>query len=385
MSRPWFYTTSVALDAGGGQTTRVVEHCRALRDQVPLRLFAPKPPPGLADLPYTQVPVPARPPRDLGFQVRLARALTDQARRTPPAVIYSYAGSTNLGPWLAARRIGCPLVLELHGLHALEYGLEHRATPALRAREAAYRLLFRLDMRLADGIVAVTPQLAEYALRNGARRALVAPNGVNTKRFAPLDPGPARARYRLAADDFVVGFVGNLAGWQGVDTLLRGAALARRRLPGLRLLIIGTGSQEQALRRLGAELGLGECVIWAGRVPYAEVPEHLCAADVLAGPFAANDRNAQTGVSPLKVFEYLALGRPLLVSDLPGLELVGGAGLRFRADDPADLAGRLLALAVLGAAGRAVLGREARRLAVASYDWAQVNRQIMAFVDELAG
>ncbi|HEY1017034.1 MAG TPA: glycosyltransferase [Herpetosiphonaceae bacterium] len=386
MSAPIFYTTSVALDAGGGQTTRVIEHCRVLAAEAPVRLFAPQPPPGLPDLPFTRVPVPARPPRDLGFQVRLARALIREGRRTPPALIYSYAGSLNLGPRLAAWRLGCPLALELHGLHALEYGLEHRRTATLRARQLAYAAMFRLDMLLADGVVAVTDQLAARARAAGARSTLTAPNGVNPRHFLPTDGATARRAEGFADDEVVIGFVGNLAGWQGLDTLLRGLALALPRAPRLRLLLIGTGSQERLLRALAAELGIEERIVWAGRVPYADVPRRLSAADVLAGPFAANERNAATGVSPLKVFEYLALGRPILVSDLPGLEFVAaeGAGGLFRADDPVDLARKLIAFAALPPAARAAYGRRARSLAEERYSWEQISGRILAYAATLA-
>ena len=132
-----------------------------------------------------------------------------------------------------------------------------------------------------------------------------------------------------------VGFVGTLKPWHGTDLLLR--ALARTR-ENLRLDICGTGPQQEELEQLAAELGIAERVRLHGAVAPDEVPQVLHRLDIAAAPYPAGDHY----FSPLKVYEYLAAGLPVVASaigTIPEMLGDGELGVLVPAGDVAPLVG----------------------------------------------
>ncbi|HZI82910.1 MAG TPA: glycosyltransferase, partial [Casimicrobiaceae bacterium] len=136
-----------------------------------------------------------------------------------------------------------------------------------------------------------------------------------------------------------IGFVGSFYGYEGLDLLIEAAAMLVPRRPDVRVLLVGGGPREQALRKLAAERGIAERVLFAGRVPHAEVQAYYDLIDVLAYP---RHRTRLTDiVTPLKPLEAMAGGRLFVASDVGGhRELVrdGQTGFLFPAGDAAALA-----------------------------------------------
>ena len=168
----------------------------------------------------------------------------------------------------------------------------------------------------AEGHVAITAGIVdELRARFGSRPLLaVIPDGVRLSTdVAALSPLRRRASP-------IVGYAGHLYPWKGVDVLLR----ALSALPDAQGLIVGGFEAEPDLthlRRLSAELGLSERVTFTGWVRPSEVPRLLRDATVLVLPNRATTVSARY-TSPLKLFEYLALGKPIVASDLPALREV---------------------------------------------------------------
>jgi glycosyltransferase involved in cell wall biosynthesis len=212
-----------------------------------------------------------------------------------------------------------PLVYESHG-YAPDVA---RELPALisTARPASARKLARLAAqealvwREASGYVTITKALADLmTTRFGSRdNVAVVPDGVRLPASRAWQPLPAAA-------EPVVGYAGHLYAWKGVDVLLE--ALART--PHVRGLIIGGHESEGDLPRVrgrAQDLGIGDRVEFTGLVPPPLVAAHLSRASVLILP------NLPTAIStsftsPLKLFEYMAAGRPIVASDLPAIREV---------------------------------------------------------------
>jgi len=296
--------------------------------------------------------------------------------------LYVRAASFNMGAILAARRLGIPVVLEVNGLRGFEYRMQHQNVQG-HARFIFYTILERLEHRLADGVVVVTPQLAAIARRNGARNVYQTMNGVNPAQFVPMDKATARRAAGLPLDADIVGFSGSFSPWQGLDTLIRAVALLRPHRPNLHVLLVGDGEERPALEHLAAPLG--PHVHFTGALPHQEVARSLAACDVLAIPLAPIERNWRMGSTSLKVPEYLALGRPVLGSRIPGLEWIAaqGLGALFTPGDPHALAEHLAALLDMPAAERAAMETRARATAEQRLSWERVTDDLITFVEKL--
>ena len=137
----------------------------------------------------------------------------------------------------------------------------------------------------------------------------------------------------------MVGFAGSFYAYEGLDLLIEAVALLSSRQPDLRVLLVGGGPQEQALRALGRDRGLADRVIFTGRVPHAEVQRYYELIDVLAYP--RHRMRLTEIVTPLKPLEAMAQGRMFVASDVGGhRELVrdGETGFLFPAGDAQALA-----------------------------------------------
>ena len=165
--------------------------------------------------------------------------------------------------------------------------------------------------------------------------------GVDREQFNPQVDGSAiRQRYGLE-DRFVVGFLGWIRPWHGVDQLVDAVAQLARQAPQMSLLIVGDGPALPGLREQVAAAGLGDRVHFSGPVKQADVPRHLAAMDVTVQP------NVTDYASPIKLFEYLAMGKAVIAPDKPNIREVledGIDGLLFQPGDAVDMARALLSL-----------------------------------------
>ncbi|UNX53665.1 glycosyltransferase family 4 protein [Georgenia sp. TF02-10] len=282
--------------------------------------------------------------------------------------LWSRAGTR----YAATRRI--PAVLEVNAPlpaeQARHRGLVHAAEADAVVRDAA---------RAATAVVCVSEPVAAWVRGHlGPRhttRVVVEPNGVDVDR---IRPAPAAAAAAAAGRPFTVGFVGTLKPWHGTATLLDAVALLRRTVPDARLLLVGDGPEAADLRRRAGAAGIADAVTFTGAVRPAEVPGWLHRMDVAAAPYPAGDGAGY--FSPLKVYEYLAAGLPVVASavgQLPAVLDDGTTGLLVPGSDPGALAAALRRLADDPVLGRR-LGRAGRASVVATRTWTQVVDRSLA-------
>jgi len=157
-------------------------------------------------------------------------------------------------------------------------------------------------------------------------KILLVPNGVERDRFAgPFNPPALRQRLGIAQDAPLVVYTGTL-GIQShpVDLILRGFPQVLASLPAAQLLMVGSGEDYDALQNLAVSLGIAHRVIFTGHVPGDEVPHYLAAADVSVDPI--HDDDIARSRSPLKIYESLAVGTPVVSSPVGDRELLLGTG-----------------------------------------------------------
>lgn len=244
-----------------------------------------------------------------------------------------------LAAWLlqVPRALRPPVVYESHGLadvvaaempHLL--GESTTAPSAAKLRRLAWRE--RRVWKRAGAYLAITRALAdELTTRFGSRaNVYVVPDGARPQAVAPSRAG--------AGDRFVAAYAGHLYPWKGVDVFVRALAA----VPGVHGLIIGGHQGEPDLdrvRKLIAELGLASRIELTGLVPPAEVPRRLARASALVLPNTAT-ATSERYTSPLKLFEYLSVGRPIVASNLAALREVltdGQTALLVPPGNPAAL------------------------------------------------
>lgn len=250
------------------------------------------------------------------------------------------------------------------------------------APRGAARLAWRLVAPRLAGIVCITEGLAHWCRTHGAGGLplVVAPDGVDPARFAAAPPqAEARRLLGLPQDRPVACYAGHLYRWKGVYTL----AAAARLLPPEWLVCIvgGVGEHLEALRRYVARASGGAEVRLPGYVAPAQVPLWLAAADVLVLPNSAQDPISREYTSPLKLFEYMAAGRPIVASDLPSLREVlthSRNAWLVHPDDPAALAAALRTVRDDAALGSRLAARA--RADVAAYTWEGRARRLAGWM-----
>jgi PEP-CTERM/exosortase A-associated glycosyltransferase len=275
----------------------------------------------------------------------LARRLHDVATQVRPHLIHVHSPVLNAFPALkVGRRLGVPVVYEVrafwedaavdHGT-AREDGLRYRLTRALETRalgRAAH--VFTICEGLRSDIV---------ARGIPARKVTVIPNAVDVHDFELRHEADPALRRRLGLDGCtVIGFIGSFYAYEGLDLLLDAlpALLAQR--PTVRLLLVGGGPQEAALRGHAVRLGVDDKVVFTGRVPHGEVQSYYDLVDLLAYPRHA--MRLTDLVTPLKPLEAMAQGRLFVASDVGGhRELIrhGETGWLFHAGSAQALAGAI--------------------------------------------
>ncbi|MBL8289986.1 MAG: glycosyltransferase family 4 protein [Rubrivivax sp.] len=240
---------------------------------------------------------------ELAYSAVAYRRLVAAARGFGPDIIYERYNLFLLAGVLARRRLKVPLLLEVNAPLADERGsADGLGLPAL-ARWAE-----RTAWRQADIVLPVTRVLAEIIASQAALaadRIEVIPNGINPTHFAGAPP-PQAAKEALGwRDQLVLGFTGFVREWHGVDRVIRWLA-GPEAPPNARLYVVGDGPARAPLEKLAGELGVRERVSFTGFVARAEVPARVAAFDIALQPAVT------PYASPLKLFEYLALGKAIV-------------------------------------------------------------------------
>jgi len=240
----------------------------------------------------------------------------------------------------------------------------------------------RLSIRRCFRLLAYSPLMVPEV---GRRKAEYVEAAVNTELFRPDNRAGEQIRSKYAlGNNIVIGYVGTFQAVHGIHDLLMAASMALKQMPALKFLMVGP-RQEQAVAAVNQH-GIANSVIFTGPVPYEEVYCYLNASDILVAPYNVENTDRRVfGIgSPLKVLEYLAVGKPTIGSSLPQIEAIienERTGILFPQGDRRELARAILRLAgdpVL----RETLGRNGYEMVRKKYSWCSFARQIQATLVE---
>ena len=313
---------------------------------------------------------------EYGYSFPAYTRLKKRARAAAPDIIYErYNLFYHAGVW-AKQRLGLPLILEINAPLAQE-----RAQHGGLALKGLARKSEQAIWRAADMTLPVTDALADHVRAAGVpdERITVIQNGVGDDFLTPRDPHPIRERYGLH-DKVVLGFTGFMRGWHGLDRAVRFIAESRR--DDLHLLLVGDGPARAALEEMARDLGVAQKITITGVVQRDAIADHVAVFDIALQP-ASTDY-----ASPLKLYEYMALGKAIVAPDQSNIQETvtdGESALLFAPTDGRAFAAALASL-VDDVEIRARLGDKARaRLVSADYTWAGNAARVEKIAQLLVG
>lgn len=304
------------------------------------------------------------------YNIRSYWAVKKGIRQHRPVIMYERYACFSFGGLLAAKRARLPVILEVNTPYATAWDIYDRLYFKRLAREIEEYVFLQ-----ADAIITVSTALKNVLVKQGVpeSKILVLPNGANPEEFDPsVDGTMVRRRYGVE-NRMVVGFVGILRSWHGVDLLFRAFTDVCRNQEKLHLLIVGNGPLEDTLKRQAERLGIADRVTFCGRVRHKEVPSHIAAMDIAVSPRAASH------ASPMKILEYMAMGTPTIAPRMLNVEDLiddGISGILFNPEDPDSLAHCLRMLAE-DADFRREIGRNARWKIEKRLNWTNNARAVL--------
>lgn len=384
--------TTVDLGVPNACTT----HILAIADGLALRgrpttLIAPAP--SAVDGQVPQVPQHARlvtakalravPLPRASLVLTVLPALVRSILRGNAETVYVRTNALTIVLVAVARLLRCRVVSEHNGWIASEL----RALDRPRAWISLAQQTQVWEARLAHRNRVVTTPLAGLLEAAGVApdSVFVAGNGTDTKSLRPDDRNGALQRRGLPTEPRYIGFLGNLASWQGVEVAIEALAILRTRGIDARLLVIGDGPERQALEAATHTQRVEEATHFLGYVGPSGLRSALACLDVAVAPFVRS-RNAEVGLSPLKIRDYAAMGLPVVASALPGIEELAEEGwlVLHAVDDPQSLAAAVAGV-LDNDAHREAMSIAARRHAEEHFGWERVVETIHDHLPSGAG
>jgi glycosyltransferase involved in cell wall biosynthesis len=383
------YSAFDVVPSPKGASTHVVQFVRGLVGAGhEVTLVTPRAPGLAADEPFEGTRMLRVGTADAGnFLARaleFGEAVADCARTLGPFDVAHFRSFwSGLPLTMLARELGFKTVFEANSLASVELPFHYPPLLASPTLEKIRRLEVETLAR-ADAIVCVSRVTKGYLASLGAasRKIEVIPNGVDVEMFCG-GPPPAIA---IEGREPVLLYVGTLADWQGIGTLVEALPRILAHRPA-RLRVVGRGRSRQRkdLAKRVRKLGLEAHVSIEPGVPHHQVPAVIASADVCLAPLSYDERNVVQGCCPLKVLEYLACGRPVVASNLPVVrELVreGRDALLVAPDAPEALAAAVLRLLQDPDLAARLASRGQRRVREA-FTWKRAQKRLLKLYEQL--
>jgi glycosyltransferase involved in cell wall biosynthesis len=244
----------------------------------------------------------------------------------------------------------------------------------------------RFNMPKADKIIVVTSRLKEILQKDygvPGNKIIVIQNGANTNLFKPMDTKRVREKLGLNRSNDYVCFVGAFWVFEGVQYLIRSIPLVLEQCPQARFLIVGDGMMREELVGLARQIGVSDKVTFTGMVPYRKVPLYINASDLCVVP-SGRQRNVRSGLSPLKLGEYMACGKPVVGNRMSGLGILKqyNAGLLVSTENKRQFAEAIVTL-LKDKKLSAGMGKNGRKYVVENQSWASVARRVAEVFEQV--
>jgi glycosyltransferase involved in cell wall biosynthesis len=308
----------------------------------------------------------------LQYALQGARAVAQEAARHRVSVIHAASNHVNALPaLLAARQLGIPFQYEMRGL----WELTRVARNPRYENSQGYRQGLQLEGLVAshaDRLFVISEQLGRYARTNwgiAANRMALLPNCVDPVRIQPGDQQHTQPN--------TIGYAGSLISYEGLDTLIDAVALLIEAGRRVAVNIIGHGEAGAELQAHVLRLGLSDHIRFLGKMSPDAARERLSRCALVCIP--RKPHKVCKIVPPIKLIEALAMGKPVVVADLPVLRDEMGAnpaGWFFKPGDAVDLA-KVIGMALQNRETLTAVGARARQYAVSHRRWADFVNNVL--------
>ncbi|MDP2028638.1 MAG: glycosyltransferase, exosortase A system-associated [Thiobacillus sp.] len=303
----------------------------------------------------------------------LESRLFELAKTLRPDVIHAHSPVLDAVPAIrVGRKLGIPVVYEIRAFWE-DAAVDHGTTQEGSLRYRLTRALEAWAVKNADAVTVICEGLRQDLVARGIEpgKITVIPNAVDIDKFSVGGKADPELKMKLGlGTSRVLGFIGSFYAYEGLDLLLDALPVILKQMPDVKVLLVGGGPQELALKQQVMALDVKERVIFTGRVPHGEVNRYYDLIDVLV--YARHPMRLTELVTPLKPLEAMAQGRLMVASDVGGhKELIddGKTGVLFRAGLADDLASKVLGL-LQDESGWDSMKRNGREFVESERNWA---------------
>lgn len=266
----------------------------------------------IVEIPYLNLPFL----RFLSFNIFLVIYLFMYSFRERPDVVY-VRRMASIIPCIYARLVSSVFFYEVND-DPYRKDFHEGSLVAFRVRTFISEWQDKINLKLCHRASVVTHQIIEKILKKNpdlrAKKLIELPSGANCDLFSPMPIKKCRLRLDLDLDKKYIGFVGTLLKHQGIETLIDAAPTIIKDVPECVLFIIGEGPMKDRWMNEVGRQDLGKYFIFTGQVDYKDMPMWINAMDVCVAPFL----NSAGLRSPVKIFDYMSCGKPVVASSIEG-------------------------------------------------------------------
>lgn len=278
----------------------------------------------------------------------LEKRLYEVAAMVKPDILHAHSPVLNALPALrVGKALGIPVVFEVRAFWE-DAAADHGTTTEGSLRYRLTRAMDTYAFKHVDAVTTICEGLRADIVARGIPedKVTVIPNAVDIEKFSVGGAPDEALKAQLGLSGTrLLGFIGSFYAYEGLDLLLNALPGLLARAPDVRVLLVGGGPQEEALKQQASQLGIADKVIFSGRVPHNQVQRYYDLIDILVYP--RHSMRLTELVTPLKPLEAMAQGRLFVASDVGGhKELIrdGETGVLFKAGSEQDLADKVIDL-----------------------------------------
>jgi glycosyltransferase involved in cell wall biosynthesis len=308
-------------------------------------------------------------------------------------IVYFRMGIGRVIALLLKKFFNLKYICEVHGIEYCENEYSENKNNTFIKLLLKYKAdLQIISAKKADGVRVVTKELKNFLVSYGVNESKVdiIENGVNTTIFKPLDDiniiKTLKKKYGIEQNSKVVMWEGYFYPWQGVEYLIKASQPILRKEPNTTFVIVGDGEMMNSWKKLARDLEVNNKFIFTGAVPYEEVSKYINISDVCVSPEIADTRNQITGGSSLKLFEYLACGKPAIVGNLKGnMKIIANAraGIIVDPRNLEELSDAIIRL-LINEKEATEMGRRGREYILKEYNWNVLSKQVLTLCEKVA-